>query len=120
MSGQPGQDNCLGLSFRFKQRENWAAGVSQHCVDGAVAGKVLEDISLGGAEHDERSVAIRCLGQDLNGGIPMNDTGLNRTRTAAPGLFGNESQFSKSQRVGPGGQPFSFHLVDGRQNMEQN
>jgi hypothetical protein len=52
--------------------------VSQHFVDGAVAGEVLEDVALGGAENDEGGVEVSGLGQDLDGRISMNDMGLDR------------------------------------------
>jgi hypothetical protein len=63
----------------------------QHFVNGAIAGEVLEDVARGGAENDERGVAMSGIGQDLDGGVPVYDMGLNRNGTAAPGFIGNGS-----------------------------
>jgi len=78
VGGQPRQNHFFGLSFWFMQGEHRAARVSQHFVDGAVAGEVLEDVALGGAENDEGGVEVSGLGQDLDGRISMNDMGLDR------------------------------------------
>lgn len=115
MGEGPGVFACGG----FAQAEDGATGVSEHFVDSAVAGECFKGGFVGGGEDDQAGLQLRRGGEDLDGGIAVDDAGLDGEAGAGHGAR-HVVHLLDGGAVKTCGQGHAMNLVKVGQDVEED
>lgn len=120
MGAEGGKVGFGGGKEGFAEGEHGAARVGKNLVNNPVAGEVLEGGALGSAEDDEAGVVVRGGGKDLDGGVAVDDAGLNGKAAVGARDGGENVEFAQGEGVEPGGHAQALHLVQGRKDVKKD
>ena len=112
--------NLFGHGLRLAQRENWAAGVREHAIDGAFARQVFEGQATRRSENNQVGMSRCSQSQNLDERIAVCDDGLDGRAASGARFLSEDAQFNHGPRVQACGHTFALHHVDGRKHVQQD
>lgn len=112
--------NLFGHGLRLAQREDGAAGVGEHAINGAFARQVFEGQATRRSEDDQVGMARCGQSQNLDKWIAVCDHGLDSRAASGARFLSEDAQLNHCLRVQASGHTFALHHVDGRKHVQQD